>query len=197
MAVFNISFGITSQLEGGYANHPKDRGGETYAGITRKYHPSWIGWQYIDKQPHPIKTNTKFPKLEGYVITFYTKEYWNRLHCNDLEQSLANQLFDYAVNSGKGRAVKDLQSILNNLGESLKVDGAIGPNTIAAIKRHKQADLAKQLHSRRTSFLVKESKNQPVFAKTWSNRINTMKEHLPAVGISFGAIALVGIALFF
>lgn len=35
--------------EGGYANHPADKGGETYRGISRKANPDWVGWKYIDE----------------------------------------------------------------------------------------------------------------------------------------------------
>ena len=199
MAVFGISYGITSALEGGYANHPKDKGGETYAGISRKYHSTWIGWPYIDKQRRygNLKTNQIFPKLNQYVKTFYTREFWDKLHCSGLDQALANQLFDYAVNSGKGRAVKTLQAILNQLGESLKVDGVIGAKSLAAIARHDQSKLAQLLHKNREVFLQKEAQNQPAFAKVWSNRLSTMKEYLPSAGVSFGLLAIVGVSLFF
>ncbi|MDE5419125.1 hypothetical protein L3049_14085 [Labilibaculum sp. DW002] len=197
MAVFRISHNITSKLEGGYANNPKDNGGETYAGISRKYFPYWIGWQFIDRQAHPIRNNTRFTNLNGAVEIFYTREFWDKLHCSKLEQSLANQLFDYAVNSGKGQAVKDLQRVLNGLGEALKVDGALGSKTLAAIGRHKQNELANHLHNMRTRFLVEESKDQPDFAAVWSSRLDTMKKHLPSVGVSFGLIAAIGLSLFF
>jgi len=199
MAKFEISYNITRRFEGGYANNPNDKGGETYAGISRKYHPNWIGWPYIDKQKQfgPIKNNTIFPKLNGYVKTFYTREYWDKMYCSRLEQNLASQLFDYAVNSGKGRAVRTLQAILNQLGESLKVDGVIGNNTLTAIARHKQDDLAQALHKNREVFLNKEGKNQPAFAQVWRNRIDGMKQYLPTVGVSLGLVAVVGISLFF
>ena len=39
----------TLKREGCYANHGKDRGKETYKGISRKYHPKWPGWELIDE----------------------------------------------------------------------------------------------------------------------------------------------------
>jgi lysozyme family protein len=39
----------TLKHEGGYANHPADKGGETYRGITRKHNSEWEGWRYIDE----------------------------------------------------------------------------------------------------------------------------------------------------
>ena len=49
MANFNESFNITLGYEGGYSNDPDDAGGETYKGISRRYHPGWKGWALIDE----------------------------------------------------------------------------------------------------------------------------------------------------
>lgn len=48
MANFQRSFSKTSVFEGGYANNPNDKGGETYRGIARNHHPKWAGWKIID-----------------------------------------------------------------------------------------------------------------------------------------------------
>lgn len=45
MADFNEAFAATSMDEGGYANHCNDNGGETYAGISRKFWPGRNGWR--------------------------------------------------------------------------------------------------------------------------------------------------------
>ncbi len=39
----------TLKHEGGYANNPNDKGGETYRGIGRKANPNWKGWGFIDQ----------------------------------------------------------------------------------------------------------------------------------------------------
>ncbi len=39
----------TLEFEGGYANDPADRGGETFRGISRKNWPRWSGWDLIDQ----------------------------------------------------------------------------------------------------------------------------------------------------
>jgi len=39
----------TLKHEGGYANHPADKGGETYRGITRKNNDEWQGWKVINE----------------------------------------------------------------------------------------------------------------------------------------------------
>ena len=46
---FDNAFAHTQTNEGGYANNKADLGGETYAGISRKYHPKWSGWAIVDE----------------------------------------------------------------------------------------------------------------------------------------------------
>jgi lysozyme family protein len=191
MANFNESYRITRGLEGGYANDPLDNGGETYCGISRKFHPALAIWAIIDNKPHPIKWNTIFKALESRVRAFFIQEFWQKLYLDYIKQSLANQLFDFAVNSGKGRAVKELQTALNSFGERLKVDGAIGRNTLAAISRHDSDTLAKNLHARRTLFIKEEAKEQPHYSDNWNYRLSVLKSHLPSVfGVGFGLAAL-------
>ena len=48
MADFTKAYALTAAYEGGYVDDPEDAGGETYRGISRRYHPSWQGWQIID-----------------------------------------------------------------------------------------------------------------------------------------------------
>jgi len=194
MASFNISYSITEPLEGGHANIKGDNGKETYCGISRRYYPNWKGWAFIDRMK-PIKWNTTFKSLNPLVRAFYLKEYWDKLQLSYLHQSLANQLFDFAVNSGKGRAVKELQNALNSFGERLVVDGGLGKMTLAAIFRHDGDKLAKNLHARRTLFLKKVAEDQPTFKNGWSNRLNVMKSHLTsALPI---VLAVTGLTLLF
>ncbi|MFM7564688.1 MAG: glycosyl hydrolase 108 family protein, partial [Planctomycetota bacterium] len=39
MADFAIAFDETMINEGGYVDDPDDRGGETYRGVARRFHP--------------------------------------------------------------------------------------------------------------------------------------------------------------
>lgn len=147
MASYDIAFEITAgNNEGGYSNNPKDRGGETYKGISRKNYPSWPGWKSIDES----KKLNGFPAilahdeyLEQRIKDFYKGEFWHPLGLdNVVNQSIANELFDTAVNCGTGVAALFLQRSLNvaNLNgkyyADLKVDGDIGPVTIKALNSH-------------------------------------------------------------
>ena len=48
MADFATAYAPLAGFEGGWCNVPGDSGGETYAGIARRYWPDWPGWKLID-----------------------------------------------------------------------------------------------------------------------------------------------------
>jgi len=68
------------------------------------------------------------------VAHFYLAEFWNPMKVGGiLNQDVANRVFDAGVNAGPGTAVKLLQKAINALGgDSVTVDGQIGPGTLAA-----------------------------------------------------------------
>lgn len=142
MADFLLAYSNTMTAEGGYSNVAADRGGETYMGITRKNFPEWPGWQIIDR--HKGGVNQKSlddmladePELQKMVRAFYQEKFWP-VQFDQLDQDIANELFDTAVNQGLGSAIKYLQSALNLLNRNQKdypnlpTDGGMGPVTIA------------------------------------------------------------------
>jgi lysozyme family protein len=199
MAIFKDSYPIIEANEGGYANNPRDNGKETYCGISRKYHPDWGGWQFIDKfkAKGVIKNNTIFDSLISLVKGFYMAEYWEKLYLAYFHQDLASQLFDFAVNSGKGRATKELQKILNRSGFRLKVDGALGKKTAQAVQSVDNKHLAVELFKARKAFIEAEIKNQPHFANVWRNRLNYLKGFLssPDTQVVFGIVGIIALGL--
>lgn len=133
MANFLEAFNITLKHEGGYANNPNDKGGETYQGIARNYWPNWIGWHYLDGILNK-SYNAIYSELNGFVADFYYENFWIKFRLDEVKnQDIANQLYDWFMNSG--RAVEQVQKVLNSLGASLTVDNKIGTNTLAAINR--------------------------------------------------------------
>ena len=48
MADFATAYAPLAGFEGGWCNVQGDSGGETYAGIARRYWPDWPGWKLID-----------------------------------------------------------------------------------------------------------------------------------------------------
>ena len=109
---------VVLKHEGGYVNDPVDPGGETNFGIAKRSHPD------VD-----IKNLTK----EGAKEIYY-QDYWMKNRVPQLPDDLKHIYFDMCVNQGRGRAVKIVQRAANARGAGLKVDGGMGPITIAAMK---------------------------------------------------------------
>jgi lysozyme family protein len=140
MANFDTAIKKILQSEGGYANDPDDEGRETYAGISRRFFPKWEGWKIVDgyKGRIGLRQNQKIPlrSICLKIEDFYEKYFWRPLRCEKIEnQSVAESLFDCAVNTGKRPAVRELQRLTNTYIPSAKIeiDGIIGPKTLKAV----------------------------------------------------------------
>jgi lysozyme family protein len=131
--------------EGQYSNDPRDLGGETWKGISRKNYPDWAGWEIIDQikanvsERDLVKALRADDELDELVIQFYNSEFWEKLLLDQIkEQDIAAELFDTAINQASVKAVKSFQEALNLLNNNQKhysdivIDGHIGPGTLKA-----------------------------------------------------------------
>jgi lysozyme family protein len=118
MADFNKAWDKTSKNEGGYVNNSKDRGKETYRGITIASNPNWNGWSLIHKViinlgiTYTLDAGYSVWKritdalagnveVNGLVSSLYKKNYWDPINLdNEPDQLIAEQVFDTAVNMG-------------------------------------------------------------------------------------------------
>jgi lysozyme family protein len=121
--------------EGGYSNHPSDRGGETMWGITIR----------VARDNGYFGPMRELPRSRAKLI--YYNEYYMKPRFDDvaaLYPKVAAELFDTGVNAGVTRAGMFLQRALNGLNRQAKdypdieVDGRVGPGTLAALKAFKQ-----------------------------------------------------------
>lgn len=172
MAEFLTAYNKTSQWEGGFADVAGDAGGETYAGISRKYHPKWTGWDIVDKYK-PLKWNEKIKdfEIESLVKQFYYKEFWTKVNGDFIEhQNIANFIYDYAVHSGVVRASKKLQYAVGT-----RQDGIIGAITTKVTNALDPSILIEKLKSERRQFLVdlSEKQSQRKFRSGWVNRVDS------------------------
>jgi len=104
--------------EGGYVNDPKDLGGETKYGITKRFYP---------------ELNIKELTVEK-AKQIYKDDYWDKNRVETLPQNLWHIFFDMCVNMGRRTAVKVIQRAAVNRGRDIEVDGGLGPATIKALK---------------------------------------------------------------
>ncbi|OLY92301.1 Predicted Peptidoglycan domain-containing protein [Cnuella takakiae] len=186
MANFTTAYNATMGHEGAHSDNPKDRGGETWKGVARNFHPSWSGWAIIDackrekSFPANLKTNQA---LEQMVRMFYKKEFWNRLSLENIQdQSIANEMFDTAVNCGPAVAGQFLQRALNVLNRTgrdypnLVVDGQIGPKTVTVLNVHRSpADVLKVLNilqGNRYIEICEARETQETFTSGWLKRVS-------------------------
>lgn len=128
---FEAAFQHTVGIEGGYSDHPSDRGGPTKFGITEQV-----------ARANGYKDDMK--EMPLYVAQrIYRIQYWDIMRLDTVDAvspEIAEELFDTGVNMGVGTAGKFLQRALNvfNKGATaypdLTVDGVIGPVTVSNLK---------------------------------------------------------------
>jgi lysozyme family protein len=148
--------------EGGYVDHPADKGGATKYGITQATLAEWMG------RPATIDDVKQLTEHEAREI--YREQYIVRPGFlgidNDAVRALA---IDCAVNHGVKRAVQLLQ-------EAARVftDGIFGPNTKDAVNRMTAAVLYRRLCAARVRLygqIITKNPTQSVFAAGWCNRV--------------------------
>lgn len=182
--MFIEAYHKTMKHEGGYSNHPNDRGGETYKGISRVHHPDWKGWIIVDR----IKSDSDLsfadsPPLQDLVWKFYKIKYWDSIKLDNVSyiyNSVAEELFDISVNFGFKKAATTLQRALNILNRDkkstdLKVDGLIGNKTLSRINKYKEKILLKLIILLKAKYyidIVEKNTSQEVFIRGWLTRIN-------------------------
>jgi lysozyme family protein len=193
MADFEIAYGETELHEGGYVDDPDDRGGETHLGISRKFHPNWVGWQKIDRikaaQPEDyVRHVNDDPELVDLAKTFYREQFWRPVYGDQIsDQSIANKVFDTAVNQGTGTSIQYLQESLNLLNRNQRnygdivVDRKMGPKTLAAFNQFLKLEKAQPdyllkllnlMQANRYVEIMKRDPTQQKFARGWLNRVN-------------------------
>ena len=148
--------------EGGYVNHPKDPGGETNLGVTKRVYEEWGG------------TKDMKDLTVDDVAPIYKKNYWDKMKGDDLPSGLDLCVFDFGVNAGPGRAAKYLQIMIGTV-----ADGGIGPNTLKKlndyVEEHGIEDTIKNYQSDRQKYYESLS-TFDTFGKGWTRRVDETTE---------------------
>jgi lysozyme family protein len=150
--------------EGGFVNHPDDPGGMTNLGVTKKVWEEWVGHDVSEKEMRNLT-----PTM---VASLYKRKYWDACRADELVSGLDYCVFDVAVNSGVGRAIKLLQQTVG-----ATPDGGYGSITAALVKEAEKdpEKIISLFLSRRLEFL-ESLKAFPTFGKGWSRRVAEVKE---------------------
>jgi lysozyme family protein len=185
MADFSIAYKLTMAIEIGWVNDPRDHGGETINGISRRSFPEWAGWPIVDQAKKEIgfPANLKIKdELNKLIRAFYKQQFWNKLSLDAFaEQKIANELFDTGVNCGSGVAATFLQRALNVCNRNQRdypniiVDGIIGGKTIGVINSHRRPLLVLKtlnvLQGARYFEICEHKEDQEIFWNSWMSRV--------------------------
>lgn len=152
MTAFDEAFRIVVGHEGGYVNDPKDPGGETKFGISKRAHPRLDIASLTLEQAKEI----------------YRRDYWDKAACHLMDPGLALICFDAAVNNGVGQAARWLQSALG-----VTVDGVIGPATRAALEKANAEKVLTDVHAARIHMMAALPTWQR-FGRGWSRRLASL-----------------------
>ncbi len=134
--------------EGGYVNNPSDPGGETQWGISKRSYPSLA-----------IKSLTRDEAKE-----IYRRDFWRRIHGEEMYDGIAFQALDFAVNSGVETAVRKLQRAAG-----VADDGIWGPITQRAVAAKVESDLIMLFAAERLEYWASLS-SFAVFGRGWVRR---------------------------
>jgi lysozyme family protein len=164
--------------EGGFVDHPADRGGPTRYGITQQ-----VAREYGYKGPM-----SQLPVHLARKI--YADRYWHSLRLetiSELNEPLTESLFDFCVHSGSEEPALALQRVLNVLNRrekewnDLVEDGRVGPATLGAIEALMEArgrDGLRVLNfgvdALRGTFLIElaeAQEDQEAFSYGWLRRV--------------------------
>ncbi len=155
---FDLAFDRLIGHEGGYTDGAGDPGGETNWGISQRAYP------HLE-----IRLLTR----EG-AKAIYFRDFWQRIHADELYDGVAFQVFDFAVNSGIETAVRYLQRAVG-----VADDGHWGPASRQAARTMNETDIILRLNAERLDLMTRLS-NWPTASRGWARRI--------AANLRYGAL---------
>ncbi|QOF71488.1 glycoside hydrolase family 108 protein [Aminobacter sp. SR38] len=158
---FARALSLVLKHEGGWSDHPADPGGATMKGVTLANFRRYV-------KPGATKDDLRGISDEQ-LATVYRRFYWDAVHGAELPDGIDYAVFDFAVNSGPGRAARYLQGVVG-----VVQDGRIGPATISATKAMMRATVINDLCDKRMKFL-RGLKTWPTFGKGWTSRVSGVR----------------------
>lgn len=146
---FDAAFARLIGHEGGYVNDPRDPGGETKYGISKRSYPG---------------EDIASVSLER-AKQIYLRDYWGPAGCDAVPGPVKFDLFDMAVNSGVRASVRTLQRAVGEV-----EDGALGPRTVQAAQSMPAARLVARFNGARLAFMA-DLPTWQTFGRGWARRI--------------------------
>lgn len=163
---FEVIQSMIDKWEGGYVDHPSDPGGATNMGITLATLSRWRG-RAVTKAEVKALTRTE----QRQIMKAY---YYNVISGDLLDPPVCAVTYNAAILHGPGRAAKFLQSVIAASDPTVKIDGAIGPATLAAARALPSAQLVDGFIATELAYL-KGLSHWPTFGRGWENRLNDIR----------------------
>lgn len=155
---------IMFQFEGGFVNDPRDKGGMTNKGITRKTYSAYLGREATEGEMRGL--------TDEQASEVFREGYWDVVKGDNLPVGLDLCVMDFAVNSGPRMSARYLQRVLG-----VKEDGVIGPKTLLVINsldKDELLTLVEDYIELRKRFL-EDLEDFKFFGKGWTNRIEKLR----------------------
>jgi lysozyme family protein len=166
---FDACTTLVLRTEGGYVDNPRDPGGPTNKGVTLATARALIA---------PTFTRAALQALSvAQAETVYRASYWNKIDGDRLPSGVDYALYDYAVNSGTGRANRVIRQLVG-AAPGTTMDAAV----LAAIGARRPADLVRAICAERLAFM-RSLKTWGTFGKGWAARVAAVEAHAVALAV--------------
>jgi len=154
--------------EAGFQDDPRDEGnklpdgrrGCTNLGVTQAVWETYVG--------HKVSTADMKVLTPAKVAPLYKHKYWDVVDGDDLPSGVDYIVFDFAINSGVGRAIKVLQTIVG-----VPADGVIGPKTLSAVSAMDSNLIIKEYSLAKETF-YKSLRTFSIYGKGWLARTSAV-----------------------
>lgn len=171
---FVKSLRLVGESEGFWSDHPEDPGGATMKGITLR-----VFRAYRKNRGRKAPTPDDLRNIsDDDVRDIYKQQYWDAVHGDDLPAGIDFAAFDFAVNSGAGQAIKELQRCVG-----ADADGKMGELTqsaVASAYKRSREKLINEYLDRRLAFF-KQLRTWGTFGKGWTNRVKLVRRNAIAM----------------
>jgi len=186
--------------EGGFVNHPLDKGGPTNFGITQAVYEEFVGRKVTleEMKNMPI----------GNAVRIYKEKYWDKVQGDKIRNyAIAFTIFDQAVNRGPSSAIKQAQKILGLNQTGIADDSFINKLNFQSpdIFVNQYIEASKDFYY----MIVRNNSSQSVFLNGWLARIESLKSYASSnldkitsavqsnpIAIAVPALAILGLGIY-
>jgi lysozyme family protein len=161
---FPACLAIIKEREGGdrFTQTRGDKGGATKYGITR---PALARYRGVPLAQVTVDDIRNLTEREADLV--YERDYWLKNRCDQMPAGVDLCVFDFTVPSGG--AIVVVQDVLG-----VTVDGAVGPQTLAAIHARQPGELIEAISAARLAYM-RELSTWHMFGDGWTNRVEIIR----------------------